>query len=799
MNNHHLKLILPFIILFFAAGVGAQTTGFSYQGTLNDGGLPANGNYDFEFALFNSLSAGTQIGSTLTFSNVAVSEGIFSVTLDFGGQFPGANRFLEIRVMPSIPAAVRDSENLGVFTTLSPRQEISSSPYSVKSLNAENALNFSGSLSGDVTGPQSATKVEKIQGTAVSMTPPANDQVLKYDSTANQWIPETLVIPNGDITGVTAGTGLTGGGSAGSLTLSVANGGIGTTQLAANAVTDPKIFSVNGTKVTGTVGDSSKLGGIDANQYVLTNDPRMTNARQPTAGSTNYIWNGNTQQGSANFNISGTGKANIFDAATQFNIGSNRVFSIAGSDNTFVGAGAGIANTTGPGNSFFGHQAGTANTTGQVNAFFGTFAGKSNTTGLQNSYFGYGAGEASTSGTSNAFFGFFSGSGNSTGGENSFYGSSSGEDNTEGSANTFSGNFSGANNTTGDLNSFFGRSAGASNTLGNNNTIVGALANVGSNNLNYATAIGADAIVSTSNTVLLGRTNGSDDVLLYGRLAVGNTPTNALTVVGAGSSTGGVGGFNEVVARFRQRSAAHLGVSIDSITGQDPILYLAENGSAIWGIRNDSGNDTFQIRYHAGGSNTTRLSISSGGITTITGTLAVSTLGSAGSTQLCRNASNQISTCSSSIRYKSNVTNFSSGLDLIRKLRPVSFRWKDGGMPDLGLVAEEVGGIEPLLTTTNETGQIEGVKYDRIGVVLVNAVQEQQIELEKQRLEIKRQKEIINRQQTEIDRLNKQKIEFKALKKLVCSANREAEICKAENLTHNQVTEQENKQDEINN
>ena len=60
----------------------------------------------------------------------------------------------------------------------------------------------------------------------------------------------------------------------------------------------------------------------------------------------------------------------------------------------------------------------------------------------------------------------------------------------------------------------------------------------------------------------------------------------------------------------------------------------------------------------------------------------------------------------------------------------VRFDWKDGGMHDLGLGAEDVAAIEPLLVTYNAKGEVEGVKYDRIGVVLVNAVKEQQARIE---------------------------------------------------------------------
>jgi hypothetical protein len=112
------------------------------------------------------------------------------------------------------------------------------------------------------------------------------------------------------------------------------------------------------------------------------------------------------------------------------------------------------------------------------------------------------------------------------------------------------------------------------------------------------------------------------------------------------------------------------------------------------------------------------------------GSLVIGTLGSAGSQSVCLNAANRISPCSSSLRYKTNIHRFGLGLDLIRQLKPITFDWKDGGMHDLGLGAEDVAKIEPLLVHYNGKGEVEGVKYDRIGVVLVNAVKEQQAQIE---------------------------------------------------------------------
>jgi hypothetical protein len=91
------------------------------------------------------------------------------------------------------------------------------------------------------------------------------------------------------------------------------------------------------------------------------------------------------------------------------------------------------------------------------------------------------------------------------------------------------------------------------------------------------------------------------------------------------------------------------------------------------------------------------------------------------------------------------------------------------------LIAEEVAEVEPLLVTRNDKGVIEGVKYDQISVVLINAVKEQQVE-------ISGQKSVISDQQRQIEDLNSklkyQQAQLDALKKIVCSQNATAEICK---------------------
>ena len=126
-----LRCVQLFVLILVVCAVTsrAQTTSFTYQGKLSDGGGPATGSYDFQFTLWDALSGGTQQPQpspvTVTKTNVAVSGGVFTVQLDFGATaFPGADRYLEIGV---------ELAGGSGFTILSPRQPINSSPYSLRS------------------------------------------------------------------------------------------------------------------------------------------------------------------------------------------------------------------------------------------------------------------------------------------------------------------------------------------------------------------------------------------------------------------------------------------------------------------------------------------------------------------------------------------------------------------------------------------------------------------------------------------------------------------------------------------
>ncbi|MCZ6543121.1 MAG: hypothetical protein O6768_05605, partial [Planctomycetota bacterium] len=82
-----------------AAGVTPAGTVFTYQGQLDQGGVPVNSTCDFQFSLWDAALGPTQIGGTLFVINVTVTDGRFTVQLDFGAAaFNGNARWLEIAV-----------------------------------------------------------------------------------------------------------------------------------------------------------------------------------------------------------------------------------------------------------------------------------------------------------------------------------------------------------------------------------------------------------------------------------------------------------------------------------------------------------------------------------------------------------------------------------------------------------------------------------------------------------------------------------------------------------------------------
>ncbi|GMU83543.1 MAG: hypothetical protein AMXMBFR47_34130 [Planctomycetota bacterium] len=132
MRLSNLIGLAPIAICSAALAQAPVGTSFSYQGQLSDGASLANGPYDFIFRLYDASSAGAQVGSSVTLPDRVVSDGLFTVQLDFGASpFSGDARWLDIQVRPGA--------STGAYTLLTPRQPLTAIPYALFALSGPGA------------------------------------------------------------------------------------------------------------------------------------------------------------------------------------------------------------------------------------------------------------------------------------------------------------------------------------------------------------------------------------------------------------------------------------------------------------------------------------------------------------------------------------------------------------------------------------------------------------------------------------------------------------------------------------
>jgi len=135
----------------------AQGTAFSYQGRLNDSGNPANGIYDLRFTIYDAVTNGNLVAGPLTNTATGVTNGLFAVTLDFGGGvFTGAARWLELDVR---------TNGDGGFSALNPLQPITPTPYAIYSANAGTAATATSAITAATAGSANSVAATNIVGT----------------------------------------------------------------------------------------------------------------------------------------------------------------------------------------------------------------------------------------------------------------------------------------------------------------------------------------------------------------------------------------------------------------------------------------------------------------------------------------------------------------------------------------------------------------------------------------------------------------------------------------------------------
>ncbi len=119
-------LLAALAVFLCASSALAQSTAFTYQGSLKNNGQPVNGLHDLRFSLFTAASGGVQVGTTQCVDNVTVTNGVFTTTIDFGQQFATPSTpFLQIELRADTGLTCATTTG---FTALSPRQSLTAAP-----------------------------------------------------------------------------------------------------------------------------------------------------------------------------------------------------------------------------------------------------------------------------------------------------------------------------------------------------------------------------------------------------------------------------------------------------------------------------------------------------------------------------------------------------------------------------------------------------------------------------------------------------------------------------------------------
>jgi hypothetical protein len=296
----------------------AQGTAFTYQGQLNNYGSPANGSYDLAFTIYDSTNInGNLIAGPLTNSAIAVSNGLFVVTLDFGGGvFSGPALWLEIGVRTN------GGSN---FITLSPRQPLTAVPYAVMANSASNLL---GTL--PATQLTGALPVSQVSGVLPAAQLPT--QVLTNHESAVV-IGGTFVGNGSSLTNINAANVAAGGSL---INVSIV-GPTNNTLAASNITVSAGQLAVNGSNTPAT----GILIGSGSTAYQLTTDPvRVPNVPvavlQPTNTNSCFVldlWPTSTDGNQPTNDFEGNVKIDLVDRNLATSTDSNTwvafVYSIA--------------------------------------------------------------------------------------------------------------------------------------------------------------------------------------------------------------------------------------------------------------------------------------------------------------------------------------------------------------------------------------------------------------------------------------------------------------------------------------
>jgi hypothetical protein len=341
---------------------------------------------------------------------------------------------------------------------------------------------------------------------------------------------------------------------------------------------------------------------------------------------------------------------------------------------------------TGGENSAFGYESLYRNTTGASNTAMGTWTLTSNTTGDGNSAFGSETMYHNSSGVQNSAFGVRGLSNNSTGSSNTAVGYFTLWHNTIGDFNTAVGQNALGENIDGTRNTALGSSVLSSNTSGSYNTATGRGALAANTTGSYNHAYGAQAL--SSNTEGIYNAAYAD---------------HALTLNSTGS-------YNTAAGSYALGS---------NTTGSNNIALGAQAGSGL-----TTGNNNIDIGATGTAAEANTIRIGKAGTQTKTFIQGISGVTVANGVHVVVAPSGKLGVATSSREYKEKIKPMENASEALLALKPVTFKYKQDldpdGIPQFGLVAEEVETVDPDLVARDADGKAFTVRYEAVNAMLLN-------------------------------------------------------------------------------
>jgi uncharacterized coiled-coil protein SlyX len=339
-----------------------------------------------------------------------------------------------------------------------------------------------------------------------------------------------------------------------------------------------------------------------------------------------------------------------------------------------------------------------------------------------------------TTGGDNTAIGFQALQGNTTGNNNTANGFQALYSSTTGSYNTAVGFQVLLSNTTGSFNTANGFNALLSNTTGNNNTANGVAAldfnTTGANN----TANGFGAL--QSNTTGNFNTATGVNALLNNTTGSANT-TNGVAAL-ALNTTGANNTANGVSALLHDTTGS----------GNIALGYLA-------GYNLTTGSNNIDIGNQGVAGESNKIRIGTVGTQQATFIAGVHAATASGGAAVYVNSSGQLGTLTSSARFKQDIHSMDKASEAILALKPVTFRYQQeldpDGIPQFGLVAEQVENVNPDLVARDAKGEVYTVRYEAVNAMLLNEFLKEHCKVQEQETTITQLKSTVAQQQKGMD------------------------------------------------